>query len=125
MYLLRQGLERAGLWAQPGQVAPPCGFTPKEMRRWIRDISNQAEGEHLYTIYQTVLVLGTMREEFASLKPEHIDDVAIAQTLLILALLEKTGVSKETAARMLTEGLTDELTAIAEAEGIINGLESD
>jgi hypothetical protein len=125
MYLLRVGLEKAGLWAKPGQLAPPCGYTPAQMRKLVRDIINQAEGEHLYTIYQTVLVLGTMAEEFT---PQIKEDV-LTQTLIIMALLQKTGVSKETAIRILKEGLTDELTAIAEAEGIINeaqdGFESE
>lgn len=65
MYRLKLGLQGAGLWPEPGQVAPPCGYTPAEMRQIIRRITDLTGGELLFAMYQVCVVLETMKSEFA------------------------------------------------------------
>lgn len=64
--LLKEGLQQAGLWPQPGEVAPPRGGTPQQLRRSIRDFAADMDGEILYAAYQVMLLMWTMRAIFAA-----------------------------------------------------------
>ncbi|MCL4295714.1 MAG: hypothetical protein KJ077_08300 [Anaerolineae bacterium] len=63
MILLKRALQALGLWPQPGQVAPPCGYTPDQMRREVRSVIDRTDGELLLAMYQVVMVLSTMKDE--------------------------------------------------------------
>lgn len=67
--LLKRALQALDLWPQPGQVAPPCGYTPAQMRQEVRSVINRIDGELLLAIYHVVMVMSTMRNEFAPPSP--------------------------------------------------------
>lgn len=62
--LLKEGLQQAGLWPQPGEVAPPRGGTPQQLRRSIRDFAADMDDEILFAAYQVMLLMWTMRKVF-------------------------------------------------------------
>ncbi len=57
---LKMGIELAGCWANPGEVSPPNGIPPQEMRRQAHQIINHLQGEILLTVFYVLLMLFTL-----------------------------------------------------------------